>query len=74
MSKARWLWMVGSAGVVSVGVGRAAAETGRVLGGSSLFWECGPASLRLPQGVCRAEIAEHGTIAWDEVKADLGLA
>ena len=22
----------------------------------------------------RAEIAEHGTIPWDEVKADLGLA
>lgn len=24
--------------------------------------------------VARAEIAEHGTIPWDEVKADLGLA
>ena len=22
----------------------------------------------------RAEVAEHGTIPWDEVKADLGLA
>ncbi|AWE43390.1 type II toxin-antitoxin system Phd/YefM family antitoxin [Actinobaculum sp. 352] len=24
--------------------------------------------------VARAEVAEHGTIHWDEVKADLGLA